>query len=421
MTPSDVVQGVLQSAYGRLVGALARRTGDLAAAEDALSEAFAAALRRWAVDGVPDRPEAWLLVAARRAHGHAARHGRVREAAVAALRQLEEERAESEGAWHDPRLGLMFACAHPAVDAGARAPLMLQAVLALDAGRIAAAFLVSPAAMGQRLVRAKARLREAGVRFEVPAEAEWPERLSPVLDAIYAAHAGGWGDAASVAEGTDARSPGLTAEAIWLARLLAALLPGEAEAQGLLALLLHCAARRAARRGPGGEYVPLDVQDPRDWDAGLIVEAEAALRGAARIARARPGLGSVGRYQLEAAIQSAHAARRSGAGADPEAVALLYEGLVMVAPGLGALVGRAAAIGAARGAAAGLAALDGLAVEEPARCAGYQPYWAVRAHLLAEAGAGGAAEAYDRAIGLSEDPAVREFLLGRRAGLGGAA
>jgi predicted RNA polymerase sigma factor len=389
-------------------GYLAARTRDVAAAEDALAEAFGAALRSWPGRGVPDNPEAWLLTAARRNLLRRDRHGRVRAGAAPTLRLLAEEAGEraAEGGVPDERLKLLFVCAHPAIDEGARAPLMLQAVLGLDAARIAGAFLTAPPAMGQRLVRAKAKIRDAGLRFEVPGSDELPERLGAVLDAVYAAYGSGWEDVA----GADPRRRGLTDEAVWLARLLAATLPGEPEAKGLLALVLHCEARRPARRSPGGAFVPLAEQDPRLWSRALIGEAEAALASAA--AAGRPG-----RFQLEAAIQSAHAQRLRSGRTPWEAVAQLYEGLVRAAPTVGAMVGRAAAAAEARGAGDGLALLDGLAAS--GGVGGYQPYWALRAHLLGRLGDGaGARDAYDRAAGLTEDPAVRAFLVARRDAAG---
>jgi RNA polymerase sigma-70 factor (ECF subfamily) len=275
---------------------------------------------------------------------------------------------------------------------------MLQAVLGLDAARIAGAFLASPAAMAQRLVRAKARLREGGLRFEIPGREAMPARLQAVLEAIYAAYGSGWEDIA----GADPRRRGLAEEALFLARLLAALLPAEPEALGLAALLCHCEARRTARRGPGGGFIPLAEQDVAQWDRALQAEAETTLTNA--FAQHRPG-----RYQLEAAIQSAHAAR-AVLGSTPWAgVLALYGALVRLAPTTGALVGQAAAAAEAEGAEAGLALLDALPA---APFNAYQPYHALRAHLLARLGQDASAS-YRRAIGLAEDPAVRDFLAAR--------
>jgi RNA polymerase sigma-70 factor (ECF subfamily) len=254
--------------------------------------------------------------------------------------------------------------------------------------------------MGQRLVRAKEKIRLAGIAFEVPERAELPARLGAVLEAIYAAYGAGWDDVA----GADPRRKGLTEEAIWLARLVVQLAPDEPEARGLLALVLHCEARRAARRDPAGAYVPLSEQDVRLWSRTRIDEAERELNLAAR---AR----TPGRFQLEAAIQSVHAHRAITGATDWESIALLYEELMHLAATVGALVGRAAALGSARGPRVGLAALDEIA---PGSIVTYQPYWAVRAHLLTGLGLNDEARAaYVRAIGLSEDEQAREFLTAR--------
>ncbi|MGK9166991.1 RNA polymerase subunit sigma-70 [Inquilinus limosus] len=398
------VERVARDSYGRLVIFLAARSRDIAAAEDALADAFRAALETWARDGVPDRPEAWLLTAARRRLIDGARHRRVRADAVPDLRVVADEAQELAEAdrFPDERLKLLFVCAHPAIDPAIHTPLMLQTVLGLDAARIASAFLVSPAAMGQRLSRAKVKIRDAGIAFEVPEAKELPPRLDAVLQAIYAAYGSGWDDVA----GADPRRRGLAAEAIDLGRMLRPLMPAEPEVEGLLALMLHCEARREARRGPAGEYVPLSEQDTARWSQPLIAEAERILAAAAQDRR-------MGRFQLEAAIQSVHARRARTGRTDWETIALLYEGLVRIAPTIGALVGRAAAVAEARGAAAGWALLQDIPAEA---VAAYQPYWALAAHLLRRLGqVAEAAAAYDRAIGLCEDPAMRAFLLRRVA------
>jgi RNA polymerase sigma-70 factor (ECF subfamily) len=352
---------------------------------------------------VPEKPEAWLLTAARRRLVDGARHAQVTAAAVPELRVVVEQAGEdaaSAAVFPDERLKLLFACAHPAIDEAVRTPLMLQTVLGLDAVRVAAAFLVAPATMGQRLVRAKAKIRDAGIRFEVPDARELPDRLDSVLEAIYAAYGSGWEDVA----GADPRRRGLAEVAIWLGRLVARLLPEEPEARGLLALMLHCEARRFARRDAEGGYVPLSRQDVTRWSRPMIEEAEQLLAVAARAGRP-------GRFQLEAAIQSAHAQRAVSGHSDWEAIALLYEGLIRLAPTIGARVASAAALAEVWGAAAGLSALDSIA---PDAVVSYQAYWVLRAHLLARLGRSGPArDAYARAIGLSEDAAVREFLVAR--------
>ena len=386
--------------YGRLLAYLAAQSRDLTAAEDALGEAFVAALETWPRAGVPDKPEAWLLAVARRRLIDGARHARVEDVAAAALRIVvdrAEQEASSKALFPDERLKLLFVCAHPAIDPAARTPLMLQTVLGLDAARIASAFLVAPAAMGQRLVRVKAKIRDAGIRFEIPEPRELPSRLEAVLQAIYAAYGSGWKDVA----GADPRRQGLAEEAIWLGRLVTRLLPDEPEGQGLLALMLHCEARRGARRDAEGRYVPLTRQDVALWSQPLIEEAEEILAAASKAMKPS-------RFQLEAAIQSVHAQRAVTGRTDWEAIALLYEGLIRLAPTIGAQVGSAAALAEAKGDDAGLAALEAI---PPEAVAGYQPYWALSAHLLERLGrAAEAREAYARAVGLSEDPAVRDFL-----------
>jgi RNA polymerase sigma-70 factor (ECF subfamily) len=289
---------------------------------------------------------------------------------------------------------------------GGPAPLILQTVLGFDAAAIGSAFLVAPATVGQRLVRAKSRIRDAGIPFRVPDREELAGRLDAVLEAIYAVYAEGWSDPA----GTQARSRGLAEEGLWLARLVASLLPQQAEALGLLALMLHAEARREARRDSQGNFVPLDAQDPARWDAALIDEAEELLLGAGR-------MGSPGRFQLEAAVQSAHAARRLGGETDWGAIVELYDALLALTGSSVVAINRAVAlathVGGADGAARGLAALEAL---QNARISDYQPYWAARAALLARSGHwGGAADAYRRAIGLESDPAVRTFLQARLA------
>ncbi len=301
----------------------------------------------------------------------------------------------------DDRLKLLFVCAHPAIDAAARTALMLQTVLGMDAARIASAFLVSPAAMSQRLTRAKTKIREAGIAFEIPEAAQLAARLTFVLEAVYAAYGTGWEDV----NGTDQQHGGLTSEAIYLGRLIVRLLPAEPEAEGLLALMLHCEARRAARRSGDGAFVPLSDQDVSLWSVELIAEAEMHLGAAAAVKRPGP-------FQLEAAIQSVHAQRAHTGITDWEALALLYEGLVRMSPTAGALVGRAAAVARARGTADGWALLGSIPAST---VAAYQSYWALRAHLLQQLErTAEAAAAWDRAIGLCADPAVSRFLQDRR-------
>ncbi|HEX6885720.1 MAG TPA: DUF6596 domain-containing protein [Planctomycetota bacterium] len=396
------IELVARSAYGKLVAYLSARTRDVASAEDALGEALLEALATWPRDGVPAQPEGWLLTAARHRLLDQQRRARARERHEAELASLADGALSADpGGFPDERLGLFFVCAHPALDPSLHAPLMLQAVLGLEAARIAPAFLVSTAAMAQRLVRAKTKIREAGIPFEVPPEHELPRRLESVLEALYAAYGLGW----DAILGADASARDLAEEALWLARVLAQRMPEEPEVRGLLALLLFCESRRAARR-PGGAYVPLSEQDPALWSEVRIQEAEAELAAAAR--RGRP----LGRFQLEAAIQSVHADRRRTRTTDWAAIALFYEHLLRLAPTLGARIGHAVAVAEARDAEAGLALLDGL---ERASVSAHQPYWAVRAHLLKRLGrAEEATQAYDLALGLTREEAVRRFLRARR-------
>ncbi|HTC94625.1 MAG TPA: DUF6596 domain-containing protein [Terriglobales bacterium] len=399
------IERVARESYGRLVAYLSSHTRDVASAEDALSNALVAALTNWPQDGLPQNPEAWLLTSARHSFIDLVRHRRVAEASEPTLLLLREESKEPNMTlsteFSDERLKLLFVCAHPAIDPAMHTPLMLQTVLGLDAARIAHAFLVSPTTMGQRLVRAKTKIRDGGIQFEVPQERELPPRLDAVLEAIYAAFGLGWDDMA----GVDQPGRDLAEEAIWLGRVLLQLMPGEAEVRGLLALMLHCEARRRARRGPDGRYIPLSEQDSQHWSLPFIEEAEHHLAEAA-------SRGRTGRFQLEAAIQSVHAERARSGRTEWVAITLFYEQLIRISPTLGTQTGYAAAVAEATGPEAGLAVLDGI---DPDDVSTYQPYWAVRAHLLQRLGKPSeAADAFDRAIGLAEDPAVRQFLLQRR-------
>jgi RNA polymerase sigma-70 factor (ECF subfamily) len=402
-----VVEEAARRSYGKLVAFLAARTHDVAAAEDALSEAFASALTDWPKNGCPENPEGWLLTVARRKSIDAIRRRLRDELAGADLQLMAEglEAAAASAQIPDQRLALLFACAHPAIDEGIRAPLMLQTVLGLDAAAIASAFLISPATMGQRLVRAKNKIRQAGIPFRIPEREELRDRLDTVLDAIYAAFAEGWSDGA----GTDAARRELAQEAIFLCRVVTELLPQEPEALGLLALMLHAEARSRARRNARGEYIPLAQQDVGRWDSAMIREAEELLLQASESRR-------IGRFQLEAALQSAHVFRRTTGRDNWSDVVRLYETLFAISGSPVVAVNRAVALGELRGAAAGLEALEEVATD--ARVKQYQPYWAARADLLAKTGARAEANgAYEMAIGLERDSAVRRFLLDRQAAL----
>jgi RNA polymerase sigma-70 factor (ECF subfamily) len=399
-------EAVARGSYGKLVAYLSARTRDVAGAEDALCEAFAAAIADWPLSGIPDSPEAWLLSVARRKTIDAVRRRRTGEAAADQVKLMAEELDSAPASdIPDQRLALMFACAHPAIEPAIRAPLILQTILGFDAASIASAFLVAPATMGQRLTRAKAKIKQAGIPFDVPERTELSERLDAVLAAIYAAFAEGWTDPA----GTEARRRNLSSEALWLGRLVVTLLPDEPEALGLLALMLFAEARRPARRDADGDYVPLAAQDTALWNAALMNEAEMLLLRASR-------MGVIGRYQLEAAVQSAHGVRRLTGSADWAAIEQLYDALLSMTGSPVVAINRAVAVAETQGPAAGLTALDVLG--DDMRLAEYQPYWAARAGLLARMNDVAAARAaYDRAIGLESDPAVRRFLQSRQSEL----
>jgi predicted RNA polymerase sigma factor len=399
----DLTEQVARRSYGKLVAFLAARTRDVAAAEDALSEAFTAALADWPRNGCPQNPEAWLMTVARRKFLDANRSTQ-RETASDEIEGIAPAIAFDEDAAEIPdrRLGLMFACAHPAIDRAIRAPLMLQAILGLDAARIASAFLISPATMSQRLVRAKNKIRQAGIPLDIPGRNELRDRLDTVLDAIYAAFAEGWIDAA----GTDVARRDLAEEAIYLGRLVTELLPNEPEGLGLLALMLHAEARRRARRTTEGDYVPLAQQDSSLWNVEMIAEAESLLHRAGAMKR-------VGRYQLEAAIQSAHAVRVRTGQSDWSAIVQLYDAHLALSGSPVAAINRALAIAEQFGPRQALEELDRVAGDP--RLVEYQPYWAARADLLARIDAREEARhAYSIAIGMERDPAVRRFLEQRR-------
>lgn len=393
---------VARSSYGRLLAAICRHTGDIAAAEDALAEAFRAALEQWPTRGVPDSPEAWLHTVARRRAIDEQRRDRVVFDSELLDNfdtgdSLTAGRSGSGGDFHDPRLALLFVCAHPAIRQDCHTPLMLQTVLGLTTERIAALLLVSPAGLRQRLLRAKNKIRQAGIPFVIPPLASAPERLDAVLEAIYGAFASHY----SQPEGHVEEIDGLAEEAIFLATLIADLLPEAPEAHGLAALLCLIHSRRPARANKG-KYVPLEGQDEQLWDRTLYDKARMHLRVAAE---AR----SVERFQLEAAIQLAHMARMEGREVNWSNIAALYADLRRLAPTLGSRVSEAAAVARASLPRQGLALLDEM---DPGLVAAFQPYWCVRAHLLAESGdLPGASQAYTRAIGLTADPALRKFLI----------
>jgi RNA polymerase sigma-70 factor (ECF subfamily) len=404
----DAIEAIVRDSYGRLIAYIASRTGNIADAQDALSEALVAALGTWPVSGVPDKPEAWIMRVAHNRIIDASRRAKTRQDAEPTLLLFAEEAGAATtmlDVFPDERLKLLFVCAHPAIDVAARTPLMLQVVLGIDAARIASAFMVSSAAMSQRLVRAKAKIHDAGIPFHVPKQPELAERLSFVLDSIYAAYTAGWD---SLSDSGSMRRA-LASEAVALGRVLVQLMPDEPEALGLLALMLHCEARSAARFSGAGEFIPLDQQDTSRWNKALMEEAESLLIIAA-------GIGRIGYYQLEAAIQSIHATRSKSGSIDWQEIALLYEGLLNISPNIGASVGRAVALAQAGNPSAGLNALDSL---PQSRIVNYQPFWAARGHLLRLLNRiEESQKAFTRAESLTDDPALKKYLSRRAAETG---
>lgn len=401
-----------RTAYARLLSWLAWQWRDVAAAEDALGDALLKALELWPLQGVPAAPDAWLLTVAKRQLLQVARHQRVQsDPAVMAVLAPELLQADAP-LIPDQRLRLMLVCAHPAIDEKIRVALMLQTTLGLQASEIAGLMLMSPAGLAQRLVRAKQKIAAAGIRFEEPEAEDLPQRLHYVLEAIYAIYSLG----AEVLDSAQTKPQGGRSEARYLAQLVCQLLGDgqrqSAEALGLLALIGFCEARRDARLSAAGEFVPLTEQDTSLWQRDLIGQADHLLMQAARLRQ--PGY-----FQLEAAVQSAHAQRLFTGHTPWAAISTLYAHINQHFPSLGSQVAGAVALAETGAWAAALAQLEALPSGLPAsQVASYQPWQVARAHMLAMLGQTAAArDAYACAIGLSEQPAIRAHLLRRQTQL----
>lgn len=393
-----------RDSFGRLASWLAWQWRDIAAAEDALADALVKALELWPEQGIPDSPDAWLLQVAKRQLLQVARHERVcRDPTITILFDSEEAVVPPE--IPDLRLRLMLVCAHPAIDEGIRTPLMLQTVLGLQAQEIAPAMLLAPATLAQRLVRAKDKIKRAGIRFEEPEASELGSRLQSVLEAIY----GAFGLSVDADLGGDGRLRDLNQEALFLGQLVCRLLPESAEAAGLLALMMFRQSRQPAEFNIAGDFVPLSAQDCALWDRQTIIRADQLLWDAARLRQPGP-------FQLEAAIQSAHCHRLFFGHTPWRAIAALYGELNSHFGTIGSRVAAAVAtkeagdVGAALGM---LDAMDASAVRE------FQPYWVARADLLRSAGRPvEARQALDQAIELTRRPLVRAYLRSLRESSG---
>ena len=394
-----------RSEYGSAVATLVRSFGDIDIAEEAVQEAFAVALDRWPEAGVPPNPAGWIVTTARnRAIDHLRRESsRENRHAQAALLHASHEPPEPVGPVTDDRLRLIFTCCHPALGRAAQVALTLRLLGGLSTPEIARAFLVPEAPMAQRIVRAKSKIRAAGVPYRVPAEAELPDRLRAVLAVVYLVFNEGY--AASTGQALVRED--LCAESIRLARLLAELMPDEPEVLGLLALLLLTHSRRATRTAADGSVVLLPAQDRRRWDRPMIEEGHRLVRGCLR--RGRPGP-----YQLQAAINAVHADAATAAETDWEQILRLYDQLMSCAPTPVVALNRAVAVAEVRGPAAALAAIEGLEL------GGYHLFHSTRAELLQRLGRHDEAiGAYDAALAVATNATERAFLQQQRDAVGG--
>jgi RNA polymerase sigma-70 factor, ECF subfamily len=389
--------------WARVVAVLARRFGDLDIAEEAAAEAFAIAVERWPVEGVPPNPGAWLTTTAyRKAIDRVRRENKRGDKQKEARLVYDDDPPEPLGAIEDERLRLIFTCAHPALAMETRVALTLRMVAGLSVAEIARAFLVAETAMGRRITRAKAKIKVAGIPYRVPSAQDLPARVSGVLAVLYLVFNEGY---LATGPGTDPVRHDLTAEAIRLARLIRALMPQDGEVAGLLALMLLIEARRTARISPGGELVSLGEQDRGAWDAALIAEGH-------RLVRERLAAGvAPGRYQILAAINAVHTSAREVRDTDWSQILALYDQLVRLDPSPIVALNRAIAVAELDGPQVALAALDPLAD----RLAGYHAYHATRADLLRRLGHGPQARAaYDTAIELTGNTAETAYLTRRR-------
>ena len=407
MTVADAITRAHQNEWARVVASLTRRFGDLDIAEEAAAEAFAIAVERWPADGIPPNPGAWLTTTAnRKAIDRIRRESRRDDKYREAMLMVDDEPLEPLGAIDDERLRLIFTCCHPALAMEARVALTLRMVGGLTVAEIARAFLVQETAMARRITRAKDKIRAARIPFRVPSTDDLPARLSGVLAVLFLVFNEGY---LATGPGTDPIRADLTAEAIRLTRLIRALLPGDGEVAGMLALMLLTEARRPARVSSSGELVTLEEQDRGAWDAALVREGHA-------LVRERVDSGAApGRYQLLAAINAVHTSARDIRDTDWSQIVALYDHLIRLDPSPIVALNRAIAVAELDGPEVALASVDRLA--EP--LAGYHAYHATRADLLRRLGRSAESRAaYDRAIELAGNTAEAAYLTRRRDQLG---